>query len=145
MAMSRRAVVMVAAGMFLAGFGIRETVAVPAAHAQGSRVFEIRTYTAAPGKLGALKTRFRDHTVGLFTKHGMTNIGYWTPRDPPLSENTLIYVLAHSSREAAQKSWDAFRKDPDWIKAKAASETDGSLTTKVDSIFADATDFSPIK
>jgi NIPSNAP len=118
----------------------------PVVHAQAAnRVFEIRTYTAADGKLDALKSRFRDHTVKLFEKHGMTNVGYWTPQDAPQSQNTLIYILAHQSRDAAKKSWDGFRQDPDWVKAKAASEVNGPLTTKVESVFADPTDFSALK
>ncbi len=118
----------------------------PVGHAQGDkRVFEIRTYTAQPGKLDALNARFRNHTLGFFEKHGMTNIGYWTPADPPLSENTLIYVVAHKDREAAKRSWDAFRKDPGWLKAKAESEAQGPITTKVESVFLDATDYSPLK
>ena len=136
----------VSIGTFVAGFALRGTIAVPVANAQTSnRVFELRTYTAAPGKLEALNTRFRDHTVGLFTKHGMTHVGYWTPADPPLSENTLIYVLAHQSREAAKKSWESFRKDPDWIKARDESQKEGSLTTKVESVFLNPTDYSPVK
>ena len=90
----------------------------PAAQAQNTRVFELRTYYAHEGKLDDLMARFRNHTTKLFEKHGMTNIGYWVPREQP---NTLTYVLAYPSREAATKSWDAFRKDPDWIAARTAS------------------------
>ena len=89
----------------------------PAAQAQNTRVFELRTYYAHEGKLDDLMARFRNHTTKLFEKHGMTNIGYWVPREQP---NTLTYVLAYPSREAATKSWDAFRKDPDWIAARTA-------------------------
>ena len=136
----------VALGVFMGGFALRGLIGVPTAHAQSSnRVFELRTYTAAPGKLEALNKRFRDHTVRLFTKHGMTHVGYWTPADQPLADNTLIYVLAHSSREAAAKSWEAFRKDPEWLKARDESQKDGSLTTKVDSVFMKPTDYSPVK
>ena len=118
---------------------------VAAVHAAGNRVFEIRTYTAAPGKLDALNARFRDHTIKVFDKYGMKSIGYWVPQDAPLKDNTLIYVLAHESREAAAKSWTAFRADPDWVKAKADSEKDGPLTTKVEFVFVDPTDYSPLK
>jgi hypothetical protein len=114
-------------------------------HAAGNRVFEIRTYTTPPGKLEALKSRFRDHTIKLFDKQGMKSIGYWVPTDAPLKDNTLIYILSHESREAATKSWAAFRADPEWVKAKADSEKDGPLTTKVESVFAEPTDFSAIK
>ena len=118
---------------------------VATVHAAGNRVFEIRTYTAAPGKLDALNARFRDHTIKVFDKYGMKGVGYWVPQEAPLKDNTLIYVLAHESREAAAKSWAAFRTDPDWVKAKADSEKGGPLTTKVESVFLDPTDYSPVK
>ena len=135
----------VAAGMFVAGFAVRGAVD-PVAHAQGSeRVFEMRTYTAAPGKFEALKTRFRDHTTRLFERHGMTNIGYWTPVDEQMSRNTLIYVLAHPDLETAKKNWEAFRSDPEWIKTRTTSEAQGKIVEKVDSMFLTATDYSPLK
>jgi hypothetical protein len=114
--------------------------------AQGDhRVFELRTYTAPEGKLGALETRFRDHTRRIFDKHGMTSVGDWVPQDAPLSQNTLIYILAHTSREAAKKSWADFNADPEWQKVSAESQRDGRIVTKVDSVFMDPTDFSGIK
>ena len=109
------------------------------------RVFEIRTYTTEEGRLDALNARFRDHTSKLFKKHGMTNIAYWTPEDAPLSRNTLIYVLAHPSREAATKNWEEFRNDPEWKRARDESEASGKIVNKVVSVFADATDYSPLK
>jgi hypothetical protein len=109
------------------------------------RVFEIRTYTTPEGKLDALNKRFREHTMKIFERHGMVNIGYWMPQDPPLAGHTLIYILAHKSREAAKKSWDEFGKDPEWQKVRADSEANGPIVTKVESIFVDATDYSPLK
>ena len=106
-----------------------------------TRVFEMRTYHAAPGKLDDLNARFRNHTVKLFEKHGITNIGYWTPIENP--DNLLIYVLAYPSREARETSWKEFQADEDWKKAKADSEVNGKLVTKVDQLFLSATDFSP--
>lgn len=106
-----------------------------------SRVFEMRTYHAAPGKLDDLNTRFRNHTVKLFEKHGITNVGYWTPIEN--TDNLLIYVLAYPSREARETSWKEFQADEDWKKAKADSEVNGKLVTKVDQLFMSATDFSP--
>jgi hypothetical protein len=114
------------------------------------RVFELRTYTATPDNLGNLNARFRDHTVKLFTKHGMTNVGYWTPVKGQKGEkDTLIYMLAHKSVEGAKSSFEAFRKDPDWIAARKASEdkAGGPLTVKdgVKSQFLKPTDYSPMK
>lgn len=107
-----------------------------------NRIFELRTYTSVDGKLDAVVARFRDHTTKLFEKHGMENIGYWVAKDKP---NTLIYIVAHKDRKAAQASWDAFRKDPVWIKARDASEVNGKIVDKVESVFMDAVDFSKIK
>lgn len=112
---------------------------------ESQRVFELRTYTAGPGKLDALQARFRDHTVALFEKHGMTNVGYWVPADPPRSGDTFVYLLAHESRKAAAQSWEAFRNDPAWTAAKEASEVDGRLAVKVVSVFLEPTDFSALK
>lgn len=109
------------------------------------RVFEIRTYTTAEGKLDDLHRRFREHTMKLFERHGMVNIAYWTPEEPKLASNTLIYVLAHDSRQAAAESWAAFAKDPDWQRVKAASEASGPIVIKVESVFMQGTDFSPMK
>ena len=110
----------------------------------------MRIYKCEPGRLPNLNARFRDHTVGLFAKHGMTNFGYWTPMDAAQgADDTLVYILAHKSKEAAAASFKAFRDDPAWIAARKASEekAGGSLTTKdgVQSIFMKATDYSPTK
>ncbi len=108
-------------------------------------VYEIRTYYAAEGKMDALNKRFREHTLKLFEKHGMTNIGYWQAIDPKDGKQVLIYIIGHESREAAKKNWEEFQKDPDWIKAKADSEKDGELVDKFESVYTKATDYSPIK
>ena len=112
-----------------------------------SRVFELRTYKAPPGKLVDLNARFRNHTLALFTKHGMSNFGYWTPMDKNKgADDTLIYILAHKSKEAAAASFTAFRADPDWIAAKKASEENGPLTVAPpQSVFMVPTDYSPTK
>lgn len=114
------------------------------------RVFELRVYTTTAGNLENLNARFRDHTVKLFARHGMTNVAYWVPlKDQKGAENTLIYILAHKSVEAAKASFDAFRNDPEWNAARKASEekAGGSLTTPdgVQSTFMNATDYSPLQ
>jgi hypothetical protein len=106
-------------------------------------VYELRTYHTYEGKLDDLLTRFRDHTTRLFEKHGMKNIAYWTPTDDPLRGKTLIYVIAHASRDAATANWKAFGEDPEWISVRDKSEANGKLVEKVDSTFMVPTDFSP--
>ena len=109
------------------------------------RVFELRTYTTKPGRLDALHARFANHTIALLERHGMTNIGYFVPQDAPLAENTLIYVLAHDSREAAKASWAAFVEDPEWPRVRDASIQDGEIIESIESVFMDATDYSMLK
>jgi hypothetical protein len=110
------------------------------------RVFEMRTYTAADGKLAGLDARFRDHTLALFAKHGMTNLGYFHATDADKgADKMLIYFLAHATRDAAAASWKAFRDDPAWTKARTESEKGGKLTAKVEGVFLKPTDFSKTK
>ena len=112
----------------------------PSAIAAG-KFFELRTYYAAEGKLDALNARFRDHTTGLFTRHGMTNVGYWMPVENP--GRKLVYLLSYPDLAAREASWKAFQADPDWVRAKGASEASGKLVAKVESLFLTPTDFSP--
>ncbi|MFN4259300.1 MAG: NIPSNAP family protein [Gemmataceae bacterium] len=110
-----------------------------------TRVFEMRTYYAAPGKMEALHARFRNHTCKLLEKHGMTLVGFWAPTDAQQAEQKMVYIVAFPSRAAAEKSWQAFRADPEWLAAKEASEKNGVLVQKVESIYLNPTDYSPIK
>lgn len=117
----------------------------PVAHAQSARVFELRTYTAPDGKLEELHTRFRDHTLRIFKNHGMTNVAYFKPQDAPLSQNTLVYLISHQSRDAAKANWAAFQADPEWQKVASESQKNGKIVAKVESVFLDPTDYSPLK
>ena len=118
----------------LAGYAIAKETA-------DTRCFEMRTYYAPPGKLDDLHARFRDHTMTLFKKHGIENIGYFVPVEN--TNNTLVYLLAYPNREAREASWKTFMADPDWKVAYQASEANGKLVAKVEQIFLQATDFSP--
>lgn len=130
--------------IFLAGYWTG--AARSRVHAQtDTRVFELRTYHTYEGKLDALLARFRDHTIDIFNRHGMTSIGYWLPTDEPLKGKTLVYMLAFPNREEAKKDWAEFRDDPEWKKVAAASEANGKLVEKVDSVFLEPTDFSRIR
>ena len=128
------------------GFAFGSWNAASVAHAQNTgKVYEMRTYTTPDGKLPNLQARFRDHTIRIFNKHGMTSVGYWVPQDAPAKDNTLIYIISHDSRDAAKKNWAAFQADPEWKKVSAESQVDGPILAKVVSVFMDATDYSPMK
>ena len=86
--------------------------------------------------------RFRDHTTKLFEKHGIRNVAYWTPTDDPQKGKTLIYIVAHPSREAAAKNWQAFREDPEWVAVRDKSEANGKIVESVDSTYMSLADFS---
>jgi len=110
-----------------------------------NHVYELRMYHTLPGKLGDLQKRFRDHTITIFNKHDMKSLGYWVPQDAPNSDNLLIYILEHPSRDAATKNWAAFNTDPEWVKVKTESEANGKIVDHVDNYFMNPTDYSKIK
>ncbi len=110
-----------------------------------ARVFEIRTYTTSRD-MELVKALFRDHSVALFKKHGFEVIGYWVPEDPPRSRNTFVYMLAFPDRATAKSRWEAFHKDPEWLKVRADFEAKhGKIVDTIESIFVTPTDFSPLK
>ncbi len=143
--MSRIRAVSAALGVFATGFLTGQLFDGGDAEAQGRKVFELRTYTSPDGRLDDLLARFRNDTMRIFDKHGMENVGYWVPADAPASSNTLIYILAHDSRDAATKSWAAFREDPEWLAVRERTQANGPITTNVQSMFLESTDFSPMK
>jgi NIPSNAP len=108
-------------------------------------IYELRTYWAAPDKSEALHNRFRTLTLGIFAKHGMQVIGFWTPEADPAENGDLVYIMAFADQEAKARAWDAFRADPEWIAGRAASEKEGTLTVRVKSVTLQATDYSPLK
>lgn len=113
--------------------------AIPAL-AEDELLYELRTYTTNEGKLSDLHNRFSQHTMVLFEKHGMKNIGYWIPADKP---NTLVYIIAHENADAAQASWKAFVSDPEWQKVYAASIANGRLVSHIDSVYMTKAPYSP--
>ncbi len=99
------------------------------------KLYELRFYTANPGKLPDLHARFREHTLKLFEKHGMENIIYWTvsegtKEDGDDSKNMMIYVIAHKDAAAKDASWAAFRADPEWQAVAKKSEENGKILSK---------------
>jgi hypothetical protein len=140
-----RTALLALAGFAAGVFATYTFTQVQEARADATRVYELRTYHTLPGRLPALEKRFREHTTRIFEKHGMKNVGYWVPQDAPASENTLIYVISHESREAAKKNWGGFVRDPEWQSVQKASEADGKIVEKIDSVYMNPTDYSPVR
>jgi hypothetical protein len=114
--------------------------------AMTTRIFELRTYQSSPGRLEALSARFRDHTMALFARHGITVEGFWSAEkenDP--TTGTLVYVCSYPSREAAAAAWKAFAEDPEWTTVRAQTEADGPLAERVESLYMEPTDYSPMR
>ncbi len=127
-------VVGIGAGMFADSFA-----------QDGGKVYELRIYKSTPGNLDNLNARFRDHTMRIFEKHGMENIGYWTPTSEEERDDTLVYVIAHESRAAADASWRAFGQDPEWQEVAEASNANGQILAGIERKFMVATDYSPMQ
>ena len=106
-------------------------------------VYELRIYHLNEGKLPLILERFRSKETKIFARLGMHGVGYWVPTDEPLAGRTLVYMLRHKSRAAADEAWAKFRTDPEWVALKAESEKDGAFVNKHDITFLKLTDFSP--
>ncbi|MEX0771045.1 MAG: NIPSNAP family protein [Balneolaceae bacterium] len=109
------------------------------------KVFEMRTYTTHEGKLQDLHDRFREHSIEILSRHGMESVAYWVPEDPELSNNTLIYIITHESRDIAEENWQSFFDDPEWQRVYEESHADGPLVDEVESVFMKATPYSPLQ
>lgn len=140
--MNRRKLIQTLPAASLLPAALAITNAVDATELPASSVYELRIYHCYEGKLPDLLKRFREHTTKLFERHGMKNLAYWVPLDEPAKSNTLVYILAHASRDAAAASWKAFQADPEWIEVKEKSEANGKIVEKVDSTYMAKTDFS---
>jgi hypothetical protein len=117
----------------------------------------MRVYYTHDGKFDDILTRFKNHTVQLFEKHGFTNVGYWTTikrdsvsfADKFILQNNgksaLIYIVSFENMEARNKSWDNFINDPEWIKVFEESRIDGPIVKEIEQVFLNPTDFSKLK
>jgi hypothetical protein len=106
-----------------------------------AKIYELRTYVTESGRMSALLDRFRNHTLDLFVRHGMTSVGYWVMPEHP---DTLVYLLSHDDAASAASSWATFRSDPEWLQVRADSEKDGPVVQSVISSFLEPTDFSAL-
>ncbi len=106
-------------------------------------IYELRTYEAAPGKIGALQARFRDHTMGLFERHGLQVVGFWTYAHGGWSDQ-LVYMMKFDDMADRSAKWAAFGADEEWQRVLAESQREGPLTTRTRSDILAPTDYSPL-
>lgn len=106
-------------------------------------IYEWRVYHIAPGKMPNILARFRHVTMGLFDRHGMRVVGFWTDADEDTYD--LLYLMAFDSVDERARKWREFAADPDWVEARAESEKDGQLVKGVESTLLEPTDFSPLE
>ena len=143
---SRLTALAILTAVFAGGFTLGSvTERRDVAHAQTRGVYELRTYVAQPGRLDDVLARFRDHAAPILERHDIRSIGYWVPVEPPASEDTLIYVLAHDDEDMVESNWSAFIEDPDWQQAYEESRRNGAIFKSLDRVFMKATDFSAIQ
>jgi hypothetical protein len=114
------------------------------ARAASDGIYELRTYTAAPGKVAEVIDELR-HAAEGFERHGITNVGYWVPTDPPHSETTVIYMLKFDTREGRAQQFEDFRTDPEWRRVFEEYNKDGRIVANVDALLLNATDYSPLQ
>ncbi len=126
------------------GLGLAAAPAVGQTEKTGM-VYELRSYYVHPGKDSDIHKRFREHTMAIFEKHEMTNIGYWSPAEPKEGDPALVYIVAHASRAQADVNWKAFATDPEWLAVQKESEANGKIVAKVERMYLNSTDYSQLK
>jgi hypothetical protein len=107
-------------------------------------IYELRIYDAMPGRLPALLSRFQNHTLQIWEKHGIRQAGFWTTLIGE-SESRLTYLLAWDSMAERQERWSAFLTDPEWIAIKSETEKDGQLVQNISNELLVPTAFSSVK
>jgi heme-degrading monooxygenase HmoA len=110
-----------------------------------SGIFQLRTYYCLPGRIENIQARFRNHTQALFAKQGLKNYPYWLTVEKDGSQPKLVYLIGHTDKPTFEASFQQFVKDPEWLKARDASEESGKIVEKVDAKFLKSLPFSPMK
>jgi hypothetical protein len=106
-------------------------------------IYELRIYTATPGRLPDILARFRDHTLKIWERYGIRQAGFWTTLVGPNS-NTLTYLLAWESLAEREAKWNAFIVDPGWLAVRVATEKDGPIVASIANSFLEPTPFSSV-
>ncbi|WP_027554877.1 NIPSNAP family protein [Bradyrhizobium sp. Cp5.3] len=106
-------------------------------------IYETRVYSCQSGRLSALLQLFEVHTLKLFEKHGIRQIGFFTALEDDSSQE-LTYLLAWESTADREQKWAALLGDAEWIAARTKAEEDGEIVEKVVSQLLRPTAFSAL-
>jgi hypothetical protein len=107
-------------------------------------IFELRTYTVMPGRMGDLHRRFADITLGYFAKYGIGVVGFWTNELGGASDQ-LIYMLSYDSLADREQKWKLLIGDKERLAAFAETERDGLLVHHATAHILRPTSYSPMK
>ena len=107
-------------------------------------IYELRIYRSVPGRMPALLSRFQNHTLRIWEKHGIRQAGFWTTLVGESSQQ-VTYMLAWDSMAEREKRWKAFLADPEWLTTSAATEKDGPLVQDIRNELLVPTAFSAAK
>lgn len=107
-------------------------------------IIELRIYTTLPGRLPNLLARFQNHTLKIWERHEIKQVGFFTTVLGPNS-NDLTYMLQWDSMAEREAKWNAFLADEEWVRARVDSEKDGPINQNVYSSFLAPTAFSALK
>ena len=107
-------------------------------------IYELRMYRCVPGRLPALLSRFQDHTLRIWNKHGIRQAGFWTTLIGD-SNQDLTYLLEWKDQGERERIWAAFMSDPEWLKARAESEKNGPIVAQITNSILAPTAFSKLR
>ena len=107
-------------------------------------LYELRIYHSSSARLPLLHNRFQNHTLKLWEKHGIRQVGFWTQLIGDNNQD-LYYIIVWENLAERERIWGAFQSDPDWIALKAATEKDGPLYSHITNMILTPTAYSALK
>lgn len=107
-------------------------------------IYELRIYHAVSGKLPALNARFQNHTLKMWERFGIRQVGFWTTVIGD-DNNALYYLLEWDSLAEREKKWTEFSTHPDWLSVRAETEKDGAIVSTISNQILAPTAYSKIK
>ena len=130
----------------LAAFqSMRKIELPPQTAAKQPRIFELRTYESHSKSANRKKVGMFDNgEISIFRRTGLTPVFFGETLVGPRLPN-LTYLLTFPDMAARERSWDAFRSDPEWKKLSATPGlTDPEIVTNIGNVLLKPTAYSQI-